>query len=318
MCVLHRIVMFSTIHQQPEIGSDTMSKSLKGLTAAGVLVVLAVFGQPMLAHADELPTPTVTATDAPVAPDAVVEPSTQPASKTTNPYDTPYTPDQPPTQSGQDVSYEVTCDYVLTTTTVPWTLDATLVEDSWVFDDSNKVYGDAVITTSPTTPDELTQLGVYAPNPCQPTVVPASPAGSIGAICGAVDVTASNPFTPAEGTIGTPATFVVKIDGEVKDTFTLEPGAADRVLHYEFPEDSGDHVVSVLADDVVLDTSPKISSDCATAAITGGGDGTDTLASTGVEAAVPALVAFGLIAAGLLLAFAARRRRLAATNLVIG
>lgn len=78
--------------------------------------------------------------------------------------------------------------------------------------------------------------------PACPVVVPPTPTVAITAVCGAVDVLLTNP--QAEGTIGQTAAFVVELDGEFSNAYTV---AADgqETIHLTFDEDSGDHTIEV-------------------------------------------------------------------------
>jgi len=83
----------------------------------------------------------------------------------------------------------------------------------------------------------------------------AYPSATIDVKCGVAVVTAMN---------GGPATldavFTVYVDGAVSDEFALKAGE-ERVLKYEFAEDSGDHKVVVSAGDTV-DEFVTVKSDC--------------------------------------------------------
>lgn len=102
---------------------------------------------------------------------------------------------------------------------------------------------------------------------CEVNVLPADPQVSIVGTCGAALVSVSNPFTPAENTIGTDATFTVKVDGVVVDTITVRPGEVVDPLSYTFGEDTGDHVVEVFSEDELIG-SAVVSSDCEPTLIT--------------------------------------------------
>lgn len=94
-----------------------------------------------------------------------------------------------------------------------------------------------------------------------PEVIPADPAAEITAICGEASVMLSNLYIPGENTVGSSATFTIKVDGVVKDTVEVDPNEVIDPLAYTFDEDSGDHVVEVFVSDEVI-TSKAVETDC--------------------------------------------------------
>jgi len=94
-----------------------------------------------------------------------------------------------------------------------------------------------------------------------PVVVPATPAASIVGVCGSVTVSLSNIQDLTGGKVGTDVTYTVKVDGVLTDTVTLKPNEAFTPKKYDFPEDSGDHVVEVFSGTTSV-AKAALSSDC--------------------------------------------------------
>lgn len=78
--------------------------------------------------------------------------------------------------------------------------------------------------------------------PCEIPVVAANPQASIEAVCGAADVTLTNPQKEWES--NKTASFVVEVDGEVYDAYSVV-GNGTETVSLTFDEDSGTHVVEV-------------------------------------------------------------------------
>ncbi|QWY84085.1 hypothetical protein SEA_A3WALLY_278 [Microbacterium phage A3Wally] len=77
---------------------------------------------------------------------------------------------------------------------------------------------------------------------CPPVEVPANPKADITAICGAADITLTNP--QKDGEANKTASFVVEVDGTFYGAYAVEPNKSETVK-LTFPEDSGDHKVEV-------------------------------------------------------------------------
>lgn len=77
---------------------------------------------------------------------------------------------------------------------------------------------------------------------CPPVEVPANPKADITAICGAADITLTNP--QKDGEANKTASYVVEVDGKFYGAYAVEPNKSETVK-LTFPEDSGDHKVEV-------------------------------------------------------------------------
>jgi LPXTG-motif cell wall-anchored protein len=77
---------------------------------------------------------------------------------------------------------------------------------------------------------------------CPPVEVPANPKADITKVCGAADITLTNP--QKDGEANKTASFVVNVDGTFYGAYAVEPNKSETVK-LTFPEDSGDHKVEV-------------------------------------------------------------------------
>lgn len=120
----------------------------------------------------------------------------------------------------------------ITTTKTDWTQDYTWDESTrtWVL--GEKVY---VVTTSERTVDS---------EECEPPVVvnPANPVANVTAVCGEATVTFTNPLIA--GAEQLTASFVVNVNGEFKDAYSVEAGGHVSDT-YTFTEDTGNYKVEV-------------------------------------------------------------------------
>lgn len=92
-------------------------------------------------------------------------------------------------------------------------------------------------------PDVVTNYSHTHKDPnCTLPPTPANPTAGIEAVCGAADITLTNPVT-GEATQIT-ASFVVFVDGEFHKAYSVEGNKSESV-RLTFDEDSGDHTVEV-------------------------------------------------------------------------
>ncbi|UDL15993.1 membrane protein [Microbacterium phage Pumpernickel] len=94
-----------------------------------------------------------------------------------------------------------------------------------------------------TEPDVVTNYShTYKSPDCTVPPTPANPQASIEAICGAADITLTNPVT-GEGDQIT-ASFVVYVDGKFHAAYAVEGGKSETT-RLTFDEDSGEHKIEV-------------------------------------------------------------------------
>ena len=109
----------------------------------------------------------------------------------------------------------------------------------WVKVDEKRFETKAAYTDS----DVVTNYShTYKSQDCTVPPTPANPKASIEAVCGAADITLTNPVTGEDGQIT--ASFVVFVDDVYYDAYSVE-GDATETVNLTFPEDSGDHKVEV-------------------------------------------------------------------------
>lgn len=77
---------------------------------------------------------------------------------------------------------------------------------------------------------------------CSPVEVPANPKADITKVCGAADITLTNP--QKDGEANKTASFEVEVDGKFYGAYSVLPNASETV-ELTFPEDSGDRKVEV-------------------------------------------------------------------------
>lgn len=94
-----------------------------------------------------------------------------------------------------------------------------------------------------TEPDVVTNYShTYKSPDCTVPPTPANPQASIEAVCGAADITLTNPVTGEDGQIT--ASFVVFVDGDFYQAYAVE-GDKSESVRLTFDEDTGDHTVEV-------------------------------------------------------------------------
>lgn len=153
--------------------------------------------------------------------------------------------------------------FVIATDTDDYTWSVSGPESARVYTASPK--GDVELTQTVFGPYDLRQLSPENPV-CPPIVTPADPKVQITSQClttggASASVTPSNPFTPAPNTVGTPASFLIVVDGEAQGIVQVQPNQVVPPIVYTFGEDTGDHVVEVFSNGELIG-SVKVGTSC--------------------------------------------------------
>jgi hypothetical protein len=212
----------------------------------GILAAIAL-GPASYAHATEAPDPYNTSSYETPAP------STAPD------------PEAPPAQVGSVEEYSVDCSLIMTPTITPWTLEPVFDGYAWQWDESLIVYGTPFVGEPwQATPEQVWATGLEVPAPCEPTTtyVLANPTVQGSAICGAATVELANAVTLGYNQVGTATTIDINWGDTQMDNVVIDPNEIVDPIAHTYGEDSGDHVITVHADGVLVWTSPAITSDC--------------------------------------------------------
>lgn len=98
--------------------------------------------------------------------------------------------------------------------------------------------------------------------PCYEAPTPANPKADITAVCGAADITLTNPVVKDWAQIT--ASYIVNVDGKFYGAYAVAAGESETVK-LTFPEDSGDHKVEVFqagTSEYKLIAEASVPSDC--------------------------------------------------------
>ncbi len=93
------------------------------------------------------------------------------------------------------------------------------------------------------------------------TMVPATPTAQVQTTCSTAEVTIRNDFTAAPYKYGEDVTVSIFVDGTLDKDVVVASGTVSAAINYTFPEDSGDHTVTLKYKGAVIGEG-TVTTDC--------------------------------------------------------